>query len=120
MVSNTRPDLAAQVASGQQRIGQKTTVGDLKFVNQLPRRSRQLSDTKLIFHSIPVSEWLVTMHADASLANCEDKKTQGGDVVGLSEKKLLQGKPARRSLLGWKSLKLAMASASTLWAEAQA
>ena len=39
-VSNTRVDLAANVALGQQRLSKGTTVGDLRFMNQVSRRGR--------------------------------------------------------------------------------
>lgn len=81
--SNSRVDLSAMVAMGQQRIGKEMTVGDLRFINQIPRRARQYAELGLVFEAIPPSEWLVTSHGDASLGNCGDRKTQGGHVVGL-------------------------------------
>ena len=46
-------EVAGAVRLGQQRLGAGTTVGDLRFLNQIPRRARQFSEIGLIFHAVP-------------------------------------------------------------------
>lgn len=118
-VGNTRIDLALGVSLGQQKVKPGMKVGDIRMVNQVSRRGKQFSDLSVTFHSIDPSEWCLLCHTDASLGNCDDRRTQAGYIISMARKGLLDGKVSPLSLLLWKSYRLPVVSNSTLLAESQ-
>lgn len=118
-VSNTRVDLGANVALGQQKVKAGMTVGDVKSINQISRRAKQFAEIGITFWSIPVDQWLMVEHSDSSLNNCGEAKTQAGYVISMMDKKVLNGEASNVSFLAWKSFKLPIACTATLHAESQ-
>lgn len=114
-----RPDLAVLVSTGMQRLA-SGTVADIREVNHIARRDRQMHDSVVRVLPIPLDSLELVMRSDASLGNAAGLKTQAGYVIACTDSRLNQGTEAPYSPLFWKSFKLRRAVGSTLGAEGQA
>lgn len=115
----TRPDLSAMVSFGQQLLS-KPTVGNLTTLNNMQRRCRQFCDMSIRFVPIDAADLVPVVHTDASLANGQNLRTQGGYVVGVAQRsKLRSGEKSMYAPVGWRSSKLRRIVGSTLASETQ-
>ena len=119
LVGSTRPDIAAQTAVLQQRMG-SATVQELIEANKLVARIKDLSHVKVTFQAIPVERVMFAAISDASWSNNDDLKTQAGFMTMAVDKDLRNEVWAAATPLRWKSYKLERRTQSTLGAELMA
>ena len=112
-----RPDAAA-AASMYSSMMTEMKVADVLELNKTVAKLKQETDLALKVQAIPEErKWGVV--SDASWANARGGKTQGGHMLLVFDKDLLDGKQAVCNLLHWKSVKLSRTVNSTLAAETQ-
>ena len=106
LVTNTRPDLAAEVSISAGTAGVGITKGAIVNVQKIMRKAMSRVDVEIKFQPIPMKDLrFVTFH-DAGWASRPDGSSQGGDMVFATHQKLLLGNEAAISLVDWKSWKL--------------
>ena len=100
----------------------KATVSTLQAANKALRFAKENSDVGLHYQWIgDVDDLVVVGYSDASFACREDLGSQGGYLITLSHKDMIQrGIPATYHVLDWRSFKLPRIARSTLSAESQA
>ena len=74
--------------------------------NNAIRRARQHADLCIVFKSIPLEEIAVVCHSDAAYANTKGGATQGGFIIGFSQKRLELGETCDWTPAYWKSHRL--------------
>ena len=116
--SQSRPDLAVQTSLSQQVFPQPT-VKDIIQANQAIRRARQHADMTITVPYISPEKLTVVFWSDAAFANLLNHRTQGGWLVGLTDKSMSSGEDVPLSCIGWKSYKLPRVVSSTLGGQAQ-
>ena len=119
LVGSTRPDIAAQTAILQQKLG-APTVQELIDANKLVARIKDLSRVKITFQAIPASRVMFLAASDASWSNTDDLKTQAGYMTMAVDRDIQNEVWAKMSPLRWKSYKLERRTQSTLGAELMA
>ena len=77
LVSGSRPDLAASCSLMQQRVS-GDVVGDLTEVNKVVSQVHDYANIEIRILPIPVCELEIGVWSDASFANAESHKSQGG------------------------------------------
>ena len=105
IVGSTRPDIASLNAQLQQRVS-KATVADLIEANRLVGLIRDHAKMSVTFKSISLDQAVFLLATDASWANGEDLRSQGGHVIMLADASLEQEAWASVSPLRWRSFKL--------------
>ncbi len=90
-----------------------------RIANQLVRRAKQFSDLGIIFRPIHPAELSVIGHGGAGLKNAEDLHTQGGFIIGFTERKVRFNEAALYTPATWKSYKMRRVCSATLAAESQ-
>ena len=117
LASQTRPEVAAVVSLSNR--GSETTVTDLKRLYETVDYLKETKDRGLCYQAIPVSPAsMVITYADSSWANAS-LKSQYGLLVLLCPPQVTE-RPARATLLDWKSARSTRVCRSTLAAEASA
>lgn len=116
LISGSRPDLAASCSLLQQRVS-KAGVGDLIEVNKVVSQVHDHSNTEIKILPIPIQNLEIGVWSDASFANAEAHKSQGGYMVCAVEKGLKENKWSKVSPWRWRSFKQDRQTASTLGAE---
>ncbi|OLQ09519.1 Copia protein [Symbiodinium microadriaticum] len=119
LVGSTRPDIAAQTAILQQRLG-SPTVQELIDANKLVARIKDLSKVRITFQPIPISQVMFLAASDASWSNNDDLKTQAGYMTMAVDREIQNEVWAKMTPLRWKSYKLERRTQSTLGAELMA
>ena len=110
------PDISAAVSLLQQKVN-RAQVQDLIGVNKLVGVVRDFSHVMMRVLPIPPEKLAWTVWSDASWANAEDLKSQGGYFVAATERVIGHGKWSAVSPTRWKSFKQDRQVASTLAAE---
>ena len=116
LVSGTRPDLAAACSLMQQRVT-KSTVQDMIELNKVVAVARDFAAVEIKVLPIPMLDLELAAWSDASFANAEEKKSQGGYMICAVDRKLRANDWGRVSPLRWRSFKQERQVASTLGAE---
>ena len=116
IVGSTRPDIASLNAQLQQRVS-KATVADLIEANRLVGLIRDHAKMSVTFKSISLDQAVFLLATDASWANGEDLRSQGGHVIMLADASLEQEAWASVSPLRWRSFKLERHTQPTLGSE---
>ena len=102
-----------------QQVFPNPTVQDLLQANQAVRRARQHADMTMRVPYIPPEKLTVVFWSDAAFANHVDHRTQGGWLLGLTNKDMSVGDDVPLSCIGWKSYRLPRVVSSTLGGESQ-
>ncbi len=115
-----RPDLAGKAALVMSWTEGSPTVQHLLDANHAIAEAKAHPDTAVRILPIPVASlcWLTV--SDASLANLEGGRSQGGYAVAATDASLAQGREAPFSLITWKSKRVRRVVKASLGSEAQA
>ena len=116
LVSGSRPDLAAACSLMQQRVT-SATVQDVIDVNRVVALARDFSATELTIRPIRPENLEFATWSDASFANAEERKSQGGYLICAADRRLRMDDWSFVSPLRWRSFKQERQVASTLGAE---
>eukprot|EP00438_Fugacium_kawagutii_P019118 Skav204381 [mRNA] locus=scaffold4897:193896:199406:+ [translate_table: standard] len=118
--TQTNPALGATVSLLSGDIT-KATTETLKDANKALRFAKQNSDAGLQFHALgELSDMVLVAMSDASWGIRREGHSQGGYLVVLAPKEILQGEPTHYVILDWRSFRLPRVSRSSLNAESQA
>lgn len=117
--SNTRPDIAVQVSMAQSAFPNPTKQ-QARVASQMVRRAKQLSDYRLRYRKIDLSRIGVLVYTDAAYQNREEKKSQGGYLIGFSDHGVNESQQVPFSPCTWRSWKMKQPVTGTLGAELQA
>ena len=102
----TSPHLSAAVSLFLSRVP-KSSVQDVLEVNKLVFHTKANRQHKLIIHAeIEPQNMMVAAWVDASLQNREDGKSTQGLVIGITDKKIMQGSMSPVNLVHWSSTKI--------------
>ena len=112
-------DLCASVGILLSRTNH-ATVSDLIEVNKVLRLAKARKNQKMIIHSIPPEELVVSTWVDAAHANREDGSSTKGVFVGCSSRALLDGALEKVSPIYWASSKITRVCRSSASAETRA
>ena len=116
--SQSRPDLSVQMSLSQQSFP-SPKISDFRRINQAVRRAKLDRELSVNFTPIDPQALTVACHSDAAFANVGDH-TQGGYIIGFTEKCLQEGEESTWCPATWRSYRLPRAVSSTRAAEAQA
>ena len=116
IVSSTRPDIASLNACLQQRES-RATVADLIEANRLVSLIKDHAAMTVTYKSIALEHAIFLLATDASWANSEDLRSQGGHVIMMADAALEHEKWANVSPLRWRTFKLERHTQSTLGSE---
>eukprot|EP00435_Cladocopium_sp_Y103_P075952 s11_g70.t1 len=116
LVTGSRPDLAASCSLLQQRVV-KSKVKDLLELNRVVSMARDHAAVEIHIKPIAPKELEICAWSDASFANAEDWKSQGGYMICATTRDLRLDNWAPISPWRWRSFKQERQVASTLGAE---
>ena len=116
LVTGSRPDLAAGCSLLQQKIS-KSVVQDLIEVNRLVAMARDHSGMEIVVKPLDPRTIEFASWSDASFANAEAWKSQGGYMICAVEPGLRLDDWSNLTPLRWRSYKQDRQVASTLGAE---
>ena len=116
---SSRPDISAAISLLQQRVNraQVQYLIEVNIANKLVGVVRGFSHVTMRVLPIPPEKLGWTVWSDASWANAEDLKSQGGYFVAATERAIDHGKWSAVSPTRWKNFKQDRQVASTLAAE---
>ena len=118
LTTQSRPDVNIDVNLIQSRIT-TATVDTLLTANKILRKLRTNGTPKMYTRKIH-GEVHVVCWSDASWANRPDGTSTGGYLIGLCDKKILDGDKTHVTMVSWNSNKLRRVARSSLAAEVQA
>ena len=103
-------------------VTSKATVSTLHSANKALRFAKENSDVGLHYGYLgPLSELVIVGYSDASFACREDLSSQGGYLITLCHRDMVEkGTASAYHVLDWRSFKLPRVARSTLSAEGQA
>ena len=117
LATQTRPDLSILVSTSQQKMP-SPTVGNIRQGNMLGRRAQQYSELTLTYHSIPCDQLSFLLHTDyLSTESSNMGHTQGGYIVGTTNKDMEKGLRAPWAPAVWRSYRVRRVVNSTLSGE---
>lgn len=116
LVSGSRPDLAASCSLMQQRVT-KSQVKDLIELNRVVALARDHAAVEIHIQPIKPCDLEICTWSDASFANADSLKSQGGYMICATTRKLRDGTWSAISPWRWRSFKQERQVASTLGAE---
>lgn len=97
------------------------TAETLRDANKALRFPKQNNDASLQLHALgEFSDMVLVAMSDASWGICREGHSQGGYLVVLAPKQILDGEGANCVILDWRSFRLPRVSRSSLNAESQA
>ena len=118
--TQSSPHLQAMI-SGLAGSINRATVGTLKEANKALRFAKQHSDVTLQYKYLGKPQDLTFLtYCDAAFASRQDLSSQGGYLVLMVHKDVIDGKEGNYQLLDWRSWKLPRVARSSLAAESQA
>ena len=118
--TQSSPHLQAMI-SGLAGSINRATVGTLKEANKALRFAKQHSDVTLQYKYLGKPQDLTFLtYCDAAFASRQDLSSQGGYLVLMVHKDVIDGKEGNYQLLDWRSWKLPRVARSGLAAESQA
>ena len=117
LANQTRPDLSILVSTSQQKMP-SPTVGNIRQGNMLVRRSQQYSELAVTYHSIPCDQLSFLLHTDYSSKESSNMgHTQGGYIIGTTNKDMEKGLCAPWAPAVWRSYRVRRVVNSTLSGE---
>ena len=114
-----RPDVAAACAMAMSWSSNVPLVEHILMANKTVAELKQTSDVVLRILPIDPQEGFWMSVADASMANVENK-SQGGFLIAMTTRDIMQGKAADFSINSWRSHRLRRVVKATLGSEALA
>ena len=90
------------------------SAGQLSQLCPLVRRAKQFAEVTVTYLPIPPEELRICSNCDASFANADKERTQGGELRAFVSRELLEGALAEWVPAHWKSFKLPRVAPSTL------
>ena len=115
VANHTRPDQAF-LASYLQGVQDRATVGHLQLFNKAVREMKQRKIC-LKFPCVPLERWRLLAITDAGWGTRENGESQGGLLLCLCDKKVLQQEPGPTWVIEWSSKKLRRVVRSSTAAE---
>jgi hypothetical protein len=99
------PHFAADVSLMLSEVN-TSTVETLLRANQLLDQVKNMKDTSLVIHNIPISELILVAWADAASINRHDGGSTQGIFIGATSKEILEGRCSPVSAIAWHSSKI--------------
>ena len=115
-----RPDVGAACDVAMSWSTGGPTVDHMHMANRTVNELKQAADVVIRVIPITASDGIWMSVADASMANADSSKSQGGYIIPYAEAKIMAGQRAAFSINSWRTHKLKRVVKGTLGSEALA